>query len=75
MLFLEIMAVGVLWAEEDHQDFYQHAVAKAGYVMVRGCISVHGIRGNLHISEGSINAIKTMPAYFGRTTRPDSVCV
>ena len=44
--------------EKDHPHCYQCKVQKPASVVVRGCVSAHGIMGNLHISEGTISAEK-----------------
>ena len=46
--------------KKDHPDCYQQKVQKTTSVMVRGCISTHGM-GDLHICEGTID----VEAYVG----------
>lgn len=41
--------------EHDHPDFYQCKAQKPASVIMWGCVRAHGM-GNLHISEGSVNA-------------------
>ena len=63
-----VIVFGKTWTmckeEKHHPDCYQHKVQNPASVMVWGCVSAHGIMGNMHICEGTINAERHIHVYI-----------